>query len=77
MHKFEIPYQMLYRFSPAKYGYHTTETNPYQNIWEFEVVGQFGLRRPIWPKYVAAAEDYTCLFYTGPPLFYYRNQEPQ
>jgi hypothetical protein len=75
-HKWEIPYQMPWRFAPAKFGFHTNAVNPYQNIWEMEFLQESGPRAVPHFKYVAAGEDYTCLFYTGPPIFYFRNTAP-
>lgn len=77
--KFEVPYQVPWRFTPARYGNDTTLgngdnfTNPYDGFFEIETVNVLSSGTLLWHKYVAAAEDYTPVFYIGPPVFYHKN----
>lgn len=69
--KIEIPYQTLFRFCPAKWGNRDIGTRDiFQNVYEWETILPQGDRVTCFHKYVAAAEDFQCLFYLGPPVFF-------
>jgi hypothetical protein len=69
---FEIPYQQQYRFCPSRQGIRAG-TDLFQQRWEMEIYSQMKvLPDSLFPKWVAAGEDFTFLFYLGPPILYYR-----
>jgi hypothetical protein len=75
---FEVPYYLNLRFSPAKRKNASLTNDPFQPKWAMVMRYQNGAttgRAPI-PSYVAAAEDFSCFFYLGPPTFYYSPNVP-
>jgi hypothetical protein len=74
----ELPYYSPYRFKPAK---DRDKVIPYsdlfQDSYEMHLVLRGSNNANEWcPVYTAAAEDYTCFWYLGPPIFYVEAQYP-
>lgn len=73
----EVPYQVLHRFSPTRLlNEFSTTKDPFQSSWEFETWGAYGNSPRMIPKFVAAGEDFSLLFYIGAPRMYYRPLVP-
>jgi hypothetical protein len=65
----EIPYFSLFRFKPAKARDVTTaNTDRFQDTHSITVTASSGAGYV--ESYAAAAEDFTCFWYLGPPIFY-------
>lgn len=79
---FEVPYYSELRFTPAKTKpsfapFGMGEFNIPFSMW-LTIFPDAGETAPesIFLVYVAGAEDFTPLFYTGPPVFYYEGSMP-
>jgi hypothetical protein len=74
---FEIPYARPYRFSPAKRHSVQSSVDPFDTGFEFYTFSNLGVNNRLQPlEHVAGAEDYTCFFYLGPPIFYLETTIP-
>lgn len=69
--KFEIPYQQPYRFAPGKYGNSWDAFPQFQNTYNLDYCGST-VPTDFITRWVAAGEDFTLLFYLGPPIMYGR-----
>lgn len=69
--KFEVPYQQPFRFAPAKYGNRNDANIYFQGAISFDMFSQT-YPGDFTQQWVAAGEDFTPLFYLGPPIFYCR-----
>lgn len=72
----EVPYYSRYRFTPAKQrtdyssvAFGMPEFVQHMHYWDGRGLGVMKL-------YCAAAEDFTCFLYLGPPVFYIENVIP-
>jgi hypothetical protein len=72
----EVPYYSRYRFTPAKQR--TNYSSVAFAMPEFvQALDYYDLGGKEQMKvYVAAAEDFTCFMYLGPPVFYYESSIP-
>lgn len=72
IHSFELPYYSEYRFVPAKRYSEPSEVDPYQPSWQLNTTNLSALAGQFQRLYVyvAAAEDFNLLFFTGLPPFY-------
>ncbi|APG76854.1 hypothetical protein 2 [Beihai picorna-like virus 30] len=67
----EIPYYSRYRFTPAKLLNKYTARDKDATGWVLMMTDDASSGSTTFiNSYVAAAEDYTCFFYLGPPRFY-------
>jgi hypothetical protein len=73
---FEVPYYSNYRFTPAKQRIKFNATMFNQPYYELKLNLDEGLSTDRATTYVAAAEDWTCFMYLGPPVFYYEASAP-
>nr|ULG00113.1 MAG: hypothetical protein 2 [Salisharnavirus sp.] len=65
----EIPYYSLYRFSPAKERVTSTGPNTAMPTYRIIYTGNVA-EKDYLTTWCAAAEDFNCFFYLGPPIFY-------
>jgi hypothetical protein len=75
----ELPYYSEYRFIPAKRRDTTTFEAPdeFTSSWFTFVQTKSDGRNSQWmPSYNAAAEDFSCFWYLGPPIFYVETSYP-
>jgi hypothetical protein len=72
----ECPYYNNIRFSPAKRLFHVNDV--WDTCWVLEATMSASEREGLEyiPLYCAAAEDFNCFFYLGPPIFYYEPAVP-
>lgn len=75
----ELPYYSEYRFIPAKRNDTTQESSvdKFTTSWCLQLQEKSSSSNNQWcPLYNAAAEDFTCFWYLGPPIFYVETQYP-
>lgn len=74
----ECPYYNNLRFSPAKRRDNITVATAYDSGWYLEATLPASIRGGLEyiPLFCAAAEDFNCFFYLGPPIFYYEGVVP-
>lgn len=75
----ELPYYSEYRFIPAKRKDTSTfmASDPFTTSWyTFIQTNSTGSNDQWLPSYNAAAEDFTCFWYLGPPIFYRESSYP-
>lgn len=75
---FEAPYQLPHRFSPAKRKSSPAIFDEFDTGIDMHFHGNFNSlsNRSYGYDYVAGAEDYTCFYYLGPPIFYIESSVP-
>lgn len=67
---FEIPYYSKYRFAPARQKTLWASKDVYQDSFNMVVTQGATAGPDLNFVYVAAAEDFTLMFYLSPPIFY-------
>jgi hypothetical protein len=74
----ECPYYKNLRFAPAKRLDDISASDPFDTGWVLEAVSVTTGRsaEQYVPLLCAAAEDFNCFFYLGPPIFYYEGAAP-
>lgn len=74
---FEIPYARPYRFTPAKRHSVQDTIDPFDTGYEVLIHGFLANNnRSNCMEHVAGAEDFSCFFYLGPPIFYLESSIP-
>lgn len=75
----ELPYYSEYRFIPAKRRDTDTfaSADQFTSSWYLFIqnIGN-GTNTQWFPSYTAAAEDFSCFWYLGPPIFYREDNYP-
>jgi hypothetical protein len=79
LHAFELPYYSRFRFAPAKRRTLFDGLDPFQGGFKLSFTDTNGAANVthVWHSYVAAAEDFTCMFYLGPPVYFYEASIPE
>jgi len=74
----ELPYYSPYRFKPSKNrDKAATQIDLFQDSYLMHLVLKPSSGADEWcPVYTAAAEDYSCFWYLGPPIFYDESSYP-
>lgn len=76
--QFELPYQKQWRFSPAKNDPALMSVNDWDTGYYVKAYGVFPaeVNSTYIYTHCAAAEDFNCFFYLGPPIYYYQTAYP-
>jgi hypothetical protein len=69
LHSFEVPYYSKYRFAPGRQGTLWTAKDVYQDDFDLSCI-TVSVGADVSSVYVAAAEDFTLMFYLSPPRFF-------
>lgn len=74
----ELPYFSRFRFCPGKLRdvLALEDSNIFEDQWCLQLLGTNRETHNPIPVYAAAAEDFTCFFYLGPPIFYEESAIP-
>lgn len=74
----ECPYYKNLRFAPAKRLDDVSTSDDFDTGWVLEATMSASAREGLEfiPLHCAAAEDFNCFFYLGPPIFYYEATAP-
>lgn len=75
----ELPYYSEYRFIPAKRIDTTLKSSvdKFSTSWSLQLQEKSSSQNNQWcPLYNAAAEDFTCFWYLGPPIFFVETEYP-
>jgi hypothetical protein len=75
----ELPYYSEYRFIPAKKTDTTLQSSvdKFSSSWCLQLQEKTSNTNNQWcPLYNAAAEDFTCFWYLGPPIFFVETEYP-
>lgn len=77
-HSFEVPYYSLYRFAPSKRRTNFEERDQFQPGWKLTWTdfNDDAGRRFNFNSHVSVGEDFNCLMYLGPPVYFYRTTIP-
>jgi hypothetical protein len=70
LHSFEVPYYSKYRFAPGRQGTLWSFKDLYQDNFDLSCFTVATVGADVSSVYVAAAEDFTMMFYLSPPIFY-------